>query len=632
MDRKREQMRNVNVSAYFMIVAVLTMITGTLSTTLVYSSTDEAGGEGEDQGSQDTPDEPESEPEPEYEPPPEPEPEFEPEPQPEEEEPYYPEEPYYEEPVPLPEEPYYEEPVPPIEEPLPVDPCVEDPSLPECLPPPPEEEPLPVLPEPEPEPEPDPPVEEPEPELEPEPDAAAPSLEERSPSPEPETEPIPEPEPEPEPELPLCDGSAQDCVTENGDICLEGQGRHECECAEDMSNCPNHPSLQEPLPPPPEPGNPDFEPDEECLYDTQLPQCVPGEGQQCPEGFGTNEDGNCFPDHDQCPDDYHSHEDDETGECIPDDVPCDPGYIINPGYPSCDRKESVCIEYPGIDACKEDDDDDDDDDSENNSNSNGGGGSGGSGGSSSSTATAIAISTSTVITNINNHEIINKIVKHDRNSFPDIEIIGLSLKINGDSMICLMDISSSKVQCQQFGIPNNRIDADTGRIIELDTGKEYDNGNTGSSYIDATIRAVNDQNFNELKTKDNHDFKVDLAALGINDNGNGLVCLIQDDSGKGKALCEPFKLPEGEVTGQITEIISFDFYDSDSNNNSGGGGSSDSDSSSYGGSSSSSSGSSSSSSSSAPSSSPPSSPPGGITPTPTPTPTPTAITPSSGKV
>jgi hypothetical protein len=32
-----------------------------------------------------------------------------------------------------------------------------------------------------------------------------------------------------------------------------------------------------------------------------------------------------------------------------------------------------------------------------------------------------------------------------------------------------------------------RIDADTGRIIELDIGKEYDNGNTGSSYIDATI-------------------------------------------------------------------------------------------------------------------------------------------------
>jgi hypothetical protein len=53
---------------------------------------------------------------------------------------------------------------------------------------------------------------------------------------------------QPAAELPKCDGSFQDCVTDNGDICLEGQGGHECECTEDMSDCPNHPSLQEPLP------------------------------------------------------------------------------------------------------------------------------------------------------------------------------------------------------------------------------------------------------------------------------------------------------------------------------------------------------------------------------------------------
>ena len=48
--------------------------------------------------------------------------------------------------------------------------------------------------------------------------------------------------------LPPCDGSAQDCVMPNGDVCLKGQGGHECECAEDMSDCPKHPSQ---LPPPP---------------------------------------------------------------------------------------------------------------------------------------------------------------------------------------------------------------------------------------------------------------------------------------------------------------------------------------------------------------------------------------------
>ena len=48
--------------------------------------------------------------------------------------------------------------------------------------------------------------------------------------------------------LPPCDGSAQDCITPNGDICLVGQGGHECECAEDMSDCPKHPSQLTPPP------------------------------------------------------------------------------------------------------------------------------------------------------------------------------------------------------------------------------------------------------------------------------------------------------------------------------------------------------------------------------------------------
>lgn len=29
--------------------------------------------------------------------------------------------------------------------------------------------------------------------------------------------------------LPACDGSYQDCVTENGDVCLSGSTEHECE-------------------------------------------------------------------------------------------------------------------------------------------------------------------------------------------------------------------------------------------------------------------------------------------------------------------------------------------------------------------------------------------------------------------
>ena len=63
--------------------------------------------------------------------------------------------------------------------------------------------------------------------------------------------------------------------------------------------------------------------------------------------------------------------------------------------------------------------------------------------------------------------------------------------------------------------------------------KEYDNGNTGSNYIDQTIKSINDQNFIDLEDKDNHDFDVDLAAIGINPNSDGMVCNIEDSSTTG---------------------------------------------------------------------------------------------------
>ena len=92
-------------------------------------------------------------------------------------------------------------------------------------------------------------------------------------------------------------------------------------------------------------------PDEDCLFDPSLPKCTPGP-EGCPEGFYTNEDGQCVPRHEEgCPEGYHSHEDDETGRCIPDSVPCAEDYIMNPDFPSCERKERVCLEHPELDEC-----------------------------------------------------------------------------------------------------------------------------------------------------------------------------------------------------------------------------------------------------------------------------------------
>jgi hypothetical protein len=103
-------------------------------------------------------------------------------------------------------------------------------------------------------------------------------------------------------------------------------------------------------------GSTNSQPDGDCLFDPSLPKCAPDQNGNCPEGFGMNEDEQCFPLHDRCPEGYHGHEDDESGKCIPDDVPCQPGYIMNPDYPSCDREEYVCQNYPELEDCKVDDD------------------------------------------------------------------------------------------------------------------------------------------------------------------------------------------------------------------------------------------------------------------------------------
>ncbi|MGH9975475.1 MAG: hypothetical protein ACRD8Z_06525 [Nitrososphaeraceae archaeon] len=381
---------------------------------------------------------------------------------------------------------------------------------------------------------------------------------------------------QPTAEFPKCDGSFQECVTDDGNVCKAGQGGHECECAEDMSDCPNNPSLQDeplpycdlvdtnvqacsdrndydeetglypcndgtfkedpldcadatataiPTPTPPEPIDP-------CLLDPDnSPTCPPPVDGQCPEGYNMNENGNCFPEHDQCPKGYHSHEDDESGRCIPDSTPCDEGYIVNPDFPSCDLKERVCEENPWLVTCggngKDPDKDNDDDNGE-----------------------------------VERHKVIIKKINiyktiHNTADFPEVDVIGLSIKNTGDAMVCIMNIDNDWVQCQEFGVPNDRINENIWRVIETDSNKDYDNGNTGSEDVDSAINGIKSQDFTELDDLDNHDFEIDLAALGINPQGDGLICLIEDDRNEGTALCETFKVEAQAISGQITEITEF---------------------------------------------------------------------------
>jgi hypothetical protein len=171
--------------------------------------------------------------------------------------------------------------------------------------------------------------------------------------------------------LPKCDGSFQDCVTHNGDVCKAGQGGHECECADDMSDCPKNPAIQpdcktKPNDPacmvhcdalgcpgsPPMPAEPKTKtgPDNSCLFHPEQEKCKSDNGK-CPDGFFQNEDANCVPNHKQCPKGFHSHENDETGRCIPDSTPCEPGFIRDPDFPTCSSKESVCRDHPELRVC-----------------------------------------------------------------------------------------------------------------------------------------------------------------------------------------------------------------------------------------------------------------------------------------
>lgn len=81
------------------------------------------------------------------------------------------------------------------------------------------------------------------------------------------------------------------------------------------------------------------------------PKCTPGVGQECPEGFGTNEDGRCFPQHSKCPEGFHTTEDDETGECNTNSECTGEGYVLVNNRQSCREKKTWCLENRGVDEC-----------------------------------------------------------------------------------------------------------------------------------------------------------------------------------------------------------------------------------------------------------------------------------------
>jgi hypothetical protein len=76
--------------------------------------------------------------------------------------------------------------------------------------------------------------------------------------------------------------------------------------------------------------NEDFNPDSSCMFDAYQFRCIPGANQECPEGFGNNDDSTCFFLHKEgCPEGYHSTDNDETGQCYSNEEGCNAYATIN---------------------------------------------------------------------------------------------------------------------------------------------------------------------------------------------------------------------------------------------------------------------------------------------------------------
>ena len=122
--------------------------------------------------------------------------------------------------------------------------------------------------------------------------------------------------------------------------------------------------------------NPDFAPDESCLFDTFQLKCIPGSEQLCPRPqFGNGEPHTCWAKTfingewvRHCPDGYHTTDGDETGQCYPNSNDCSDAnvtingillnFVLRTGddsanpYNTCIDPRSLCEIEPDHGICK----------------------------------------------------------------------------------------------------------------------------------------------------------------------------------------------------------------------------------------------------------------------------------------
>jgi hypothetical protein len=89
-----------------------------------------------------------------------------------------------------------------------------------------------------------------------------------------------------------------------------------------------------------------FAPDKDCWQYPELEKCRLPKGQtDCPPGFSTNEDAQCFKEG-ECPDGYMRGDDDESGACNEEKemVRCANGDVLSPGWTCMYGAPEICEE------------------------------------------------------------------------------------------------------------------------------------------------------------------------------------------------------------------------------------------------------------------------------------------------
>jgi hypothetical protein len=253
-------------------------------------------------------------------------------------------------------------------------------------------------------------------------------------------------------------------------------------------------------------------PDESCLFDVYQIKCLPHPlADDCPENFWTNEDGYCFPvnenDNWVCPEGYHDVDDDESGQCYPNSEECPSYAFLVPDEDEeddgdrCASIDSICsYENHTADICL----------------------------------------TNPPVTDYTDDEL---------NCFDVLDQQSINFKVPEDNK-----------ERQNVDTDNDGIGCEAKEDIGFSSNENALLHQKFDKFGDKVIQNVTNIDIASLKANimsKNHtgDFNVDTLAFGIDNDGRGILCLV--DETKEKAECQDFLVPGNSISDDVMSLMRF---------------------------------------------------------------------------